>query len=69
MEYLLRVEMSRKIHKKEHYDLYRSPNNVRVIKSRMRWVGHVAHMGGWDRRVHGFGGETCGKEITWETQA
>jgi hypothetical protein len=36
----------RKLHNKELNDLYSWPNNVRVIKSRrMRWVGHVAHMG------------------------
>jgi len=35
-----------KIHIEELSDLYCSPNNVRVIKSRrMRWVGHVARMG------------------------
>jgi hypothetical protein len=30
------------------YNLYSPPNISQVIKSRMRWVGHVAHMG--DRR-------------------
>jgi len=36
----------RKLHKKEHRDLYSLPNIVRVVKSRrMRWARHVAHMG------------------------
>jgi hypothetical protein len=33
------------LHNKELNKLYASSNIIRVIKLRMRWVGHVAHMG------------------------
>jgi hypothetical protein len=36
----------RKLHNEELNNLYSSPSIVRVVKlRRMRWAGHVAHMG------------------------
>ena len=55
------MEEWRRLHNEELNDLYSSPNIVRVMKlRRMRWAGHVAHMG--EER-----GETRGKETTGET--
>jgi hypothetical protein len=39
------TEESRKLHKKELYVLYSSPNIVRVMKSRrLRWAEHITRM-------------------------
>jgi hypothetical protein len=36
----------RRLHNKELYALYSSPNTIRMIKSRrLGWAGHVARMG------------------------
>jgi phosphoribosylaminoimidazole carboxylase (NCAIR synthetase) len=49
----------RKLHDEELIDKDFSTNIVRVIKSRrMRWNGHVVLMGGEERRIQGFRGET-----------
>jgi hypothetical protein len=36
----------RRLQYEDLYNLYTSPNIIRLVKSmRMRWVGHVAHVG------------------------
>jgi hypothetical protein len=46
------IEEWRKIHNEELYNLYSSPNIIRVNKSRkMRLVGHVAWMGRGEART------------------
>jgi hypothetical protein len=35
----------RKLHNEELNDLYSLTNTVQVVKSRLRWVGHVERMG------------------------
>jgi hypothetical protein len=42
----------RKLHNEELRDLYSSPSIIRIIKSgKMKWEGHVARIGGEEKRV------------------
>jgi hypothetical protein len=54
----------RRLHNEELYDLYSSPNIIRVIKSRKKWAGYVARLGGQGRCIQGFGAEACEKDTT-----
>ena len=41
----------RKLHNEQLNDLYSSPNIIRLIRSKMRWVGRVARMGRGDVHI------------------
>jgi hypothetical protein len=48
----------RRLHNKELYALYSSPNIIRVIKSRrMRWAENLARVRVEEKCILGFGGK------------
>jgi hypothetical protein len=56
----------RKLHNEELNELYCSPNVIRVMKSRMKWAGHVGERSGAYRVLVG---RPEGKETTLKSQA
>ena len=48
----------RKLHNEELNDLYSLWNILLINSRKIRWSGLVARMGGEERCIQGFGGET-----------
>ena len=58
----MRMGSGEGLHNEELHSLYRSPNIVRVIKSRrLRWAGHVARMEEGRSAFKIFTGKPTGK--------
>ena len=61
--------MGRRLHNEEFHSLFRSPNIVRVIKSRiLRWTANVTRMEG-GRNFQNFNRKSYGKETFRKTLA
>jgi len=46
-----REERGRRVYNEELHNLYTSPNIIRIIKSKRRWVGYVARM---EEMIHAY---------------
>jgi hypothetical protein len=59
----------RKLHNEELRDLYSLPSIIRMMKSRkMRWVGHIARMGGEEEQMYIIGGKARRKKNAKEDE-
>jgi len=59
----------RKLHKEELNDPYSSPSIVQGDKIEKNEMGGACSAYGVEETCIGFGGENCGKETIWKTQA
>jgi len=57
----------KRIHTEEFHDLYCSTNIVCVIKSSLRWAGHVALMEERRSAYRNLVKKPRGKELNWKT--